>query len=473
MSESTLEPDETIPVSTIDDPDEKRAADRRSIRVPVSCWTTDKGEAVGRPEALICQDMSATGVALECETLHRINSLLEAEIHLPGRSDPLVCGLRVIRVETNLVGRHRYRIGANFVGISDADRAFVVEVLKKVNIYSIINEALVVGASDIHLTVGRPPVVRSKGRLYHLRADPVEEGHIKAMMYPLLSEAQIETFERERELDFAFSPSVKSRFRVNLHVQRGFIEASMRSVPTYTQSFTDLGLPKAALERICRMKSGLFLVAGTTGAGKTTTMSSMVDFVNRNLERVVISIEDPIEFTHTGKKSIVKQRELGSDTNSYAEALRRSLRQDPDMIVVGEMLEADGVISALRAAETGHLVISTIHAPDTGQALERLINFFPPEHAATIGQQVSSCLLGILFQALIPGTGRGQVLGTELMICNHAIKNLIREKRFALVDNCIQTGRKAGMYTLRSRLEDLLRKGEIEPETLEEYSRQS
>jgi twitching motility protein PilT len=201
----------------------------------------------------------------------------------------------------------------------------------------------------------------------------------------------------------------------------------------------------------------------------------MVDYVNTALERVVITIEDPIEFIHKSQKSVIKQRELGSDTSSYSEALRRSLRQDPDVIVVGELLDRECVTAALRAAETGHLVITTIHAPDTEQALERIVNMFPPEHADAVSQQLSSCLVGLLFQMLLPctapGESRSQVVATELMIANVAIKNLIRERKYGQIRLVMQTGRKQGMYPLRSHVETLTQRGLIAPEVLSETPR--
>jgi twitching motility protein PilT len=448
---------------------DRRTAQRRSIRIPISCWATDDGRPVGPGQSLVCRDLSATGMAFDARTLYPIDSLLVAEIPLPGRSTPLVTRMRVNRLES-VPGGGSYRIGVLFVDIRPEDRDSIVACLCRSDIYSIVGQGLAQGASDVHLTVGKPPVLRTKGRLLPLEAEPIVEGQIKAMLEPLLNEAQIRYLENQKELDFAFSPSVRSRFRVNLHFQRGFLEATLRSVPTSSSSFEELGLPREAMERFCRAKAGLILIAGTTGSGKTTTMASMVDYINRNLERVVITIEDPIEFTHSSQRSLIKQRELGTDTLSYAEALRRSLRQDPDVIVVGELTDGEGVLSALRAAETGHLVISTIHAPDAEQSIERLVNLFPPEHGAGLCQQLASCLLGILHQVLIPGREGNQLLGTELLICNHAIRNLIRERRFAQIHNCIQTGRNHGMYTLQSRLEQLHQEGLIDQAVLRKYA---
>jgi twitching motility protein PilT len=448
---------------------DKRAAERRAIRVPVVCWSALNGRPDDSGFHFISHDLSTTGLSFESRIPYAIDSPLVAEIYLPGKGSPVATRLRVTRIET-VLGKEGYLVGTRFVEIQEEDRDRILATLDKVDLYSIIRDAVSVGASDLHLSVGRPPVVRVGGKLHHLKSNPVDDGQIKAMMYPLLSAKQTADLENGLELDFAFSPGVKTRFRVNLHYQKGFLEAALRAVPAYSKSFEELGLPPDSLERLCRTRAGLILVAGTTGSGKTTTVSSMVDFINRHLERVIITIEDPVEFTHNSRKSIIKQRELGTDTRSYAEALKRTLRQDPDVIVVGELLDRDGVTAALRAAETGHLVISTVHAPDSAQAIERIVNLFPPEHSVALSQQIASCLIGILFQVLIPTRERKRVLATELLLSNHAVQNLIREQRYTQLPNCIQTGRGTGMYTLQSRLDELVRKGVIDDSVVREFA---
>jgi len=327
-------------------------------------------------------------------------------------------------------------------------------------------------ASDLHLTIGRPPLVRRRGRILMMAAEPLEAGQVEAMLYPLLNSHQIEHFEKKKELDFAFSPDIHSRFRVNMHFQKGYVEAALRSIPTDIRTFSELGLPAKAIEKLCREKSGLILIAGTTGAGKTTTMMSMMDFINATFERVIVTIEDPIEYTLKSRKSIIKQRELGSDTLSYGEALKHVLRQDPDVVGVGELLDGNCLSAAMRAAETGHLVVSTVHAPNTTAAIERVINFFPPEHAPGMRQQLSSCLLGILFQVLLPRKDKGgHVVATEFLANNTAMKNLIREGRYALMENVLQTGREQGMYKLKDNLKELYGKGLISEEDVESFGK--
>jgi len=382
------------------------------------------------------------------------------DIYLPGIEKPISCEVSVVRVEA-VVNRDEYLVGTVFSKISPEDQKTIGKAIGKMNIYLLLESALQGGASDLHLTIGRPPMVRRDGRILPMAAEIIEPGQVEAMLYPLLTAEQIAFFEKTKELDFAFSPTLDSRFRVNMHWQKGFIEAALRNIPREIKSFAELTLPVDAMKKFCSQKSGLILIAGTTGAGKTTTMSSMVDYINTEMELVIITIEDPIEYTFKSYKSIIKQRELGSDTASYSEALKRVLRQDPDVICVGELLDGECMMAAMRAAETGHLVISTIHAPNTIQAIERAINFFPPEHAGNICQQLSSCLRGILFQVLLPGKQGGRVLATELMINNNAMKNLIREGKYSYMVNVLQTGRSIGMYPLTQNIKGLLAKNLI------------
>ena len=451
----------------MDDPKSKRRNPRRKIRVPILCWESEDRKKTGRGKEIISRDISVDGIGFYAEKIYAIGTLLHFEIYLPGKEKPVSCEIEVIRVES-LFNREDYLVGAIFRKIAADDISAVAKAIGNMNIYLLLESALQGGASDLHLTVGRPPMVRLDGRILPMAADVIENGQVEAMLYPLLTQAQIETFQQKRELDFAFSPTLNSRFRVNLHWQKGFVEAALRNIPTKVSTFEELGLPMPQIGRFCQEKSGLFLIAGTTGSGKTTTMSSMVQYLNTQREMVIVTIEDPIEYTFKSQKSIIKQRELGSDTVSYAEGLKHVLRQDPDVICVGELLDGECLLAAMRAAETGHLVISTIHAPSTTQAIERVVNFFPPEHKMNICQQLSSSLNGIIYQALLPGLKGGRVLATELLINNNAMSNLIREAKYNHIGNVLQTGRSLGMYPLKHNLNQLLEKGLVSQEATEE-----
>lgn len=433
---------------------EKRATDRRSICIPMLCWEL-RGEKPSGPNIQISsKDLSETGLAFHSDALYPIGTELHMELFMPGRSAPVVAKLEVIRVEV-VLGRSNYLIGAKFTEITSEERIFVATYIKSVNLHGILNEAVNQNASDVHLTVGRPPILRVQGRIRTMELPNIVDGQIKAMIFPLLRDAQIDLFEQNRELDFAFSPSVESRFRVNLHQQKGFMEAAIRRISTTIRTMKELLLPVEILENWCSLRSGLILIAGKTGGGKTTTLASMIEYVNTAFEKVVITIEDPIEYIHTPKQCVIKQRELGSDTDSYAQALRHTLRQDPDIIVVGEILDSDTMLSAMRATESGHLVISTIHASDSVQALERIVSMFPPEQFNVIAQQLSNSLSGIMCQALLPGRHEELVLATEILINTPAIRNMIREGRFGQIHSYLETGGQSGMHTMESEIKRL------------------
>jgi twitching motility protein PilT len=447
---------------------ERRIATRRNVYIPLLCWELVNEKPSGPNIQIFIKDMSESGVAFKSQAIYQIGTVLQAEIYMPGRGRPIVTRLKVARVEA-LVGEEKFLIGAAFTEMGADDRNYIASSLEGLNLYKILAASKEINASDIHLTVGRPPICRIQGRIQFLGGTPIVEGQIKAMVFPLLNAAQVTFFENNKELDFAFSPTVDTRYRVNLHIQKGFLEAAIRAIPASTRNFKKLNLPYDQLERLCREKSGLILISGKTGSGKTTTLTSMIDYINNNLEKVIITIEDPVEYVHTSNKSILKQREIGSDTASYAEALKHTLRQDPDIIIVSELLDSESILSAIRAAETGHLVIATIHAPDSAQTMERILNLFPPEHSANICNQIASCLIGILFQMLLPDTKGNLTLATELLISTSAIRANIRDGKFSQLGSYIQTGSNVGMYTLESSLQKLYDAGVIDSKTFQAY----
>jgi len=447
---------------------ENRKNPRRKIRIPVFCWETDDEKKMGRGKEIVSKDLSADGIAFYSAHIYPIGTIMLIDIYLPSRKDPVSCKLKVICLEA-IARKEEYIIGAALVGLIPEDRMLIATAVEKMDLYLLLESMLVGGASDLHLTVGRPPIVRRDGRILPMAAEIIEEGQVEAMLYPLLKQEQIQSFEENKELDFAFSPDVNSRFRVNMHQQKGYVEATLRSIPTTIKRFEELNLPVETMRKLSCTKNGLILIVGTTGAGKTTTMSSMVDFINRTQDRVVITIEDPIEYTFKSQKSIIKQRELGTDTRSYAEALKRALRQDPDVICVGEILDKDCLGLAMRAAETGHVVISTMQAPDTISVIERIINFFPPDHVISMRQQLSSCLVGIVAQKLLPSKRGGQVAATEVFINTSAMQNIIREGKYIQMGNILQTGRSLGMHTFENSVKELRAQGLIDDQTLQDF----
>lgn len=320
-------------------------------------------------------------------------------------------------------------------------------------------------ASDLHLTEHEPPILRIDGQLRRLELPPCSREEIKAIIYQLLTDEQQVEFERALELDFAYSQPGMDRFRVNVHRQRGSIEAAFRHVPNIIPRLEDLGVPSILME-LARRPNGLVLITGPTGMGKTTTLAALVDLINSERESLIISIEDPIEFLHSNKRSIVKQREILYDTHSFAGALTHILRQDPDVIVIGEMRDLETISTALTAAETGHLVLATLHTPSAPQTLERIIDVFPPTQQTQIRLQLANCLQGIVAQLLLPRANElGMVLATEVLVATPAVRNNIREYQIEQIPSLMQTGARYGMVTMDKSISQLYKSKLITRET--------
>jgi len=316
-------------------------------------------------------------------------------------------------------------------------------------------------ASDLHITENSPPVLRIDGKLVLTDHKPLIKEELKKSIYAILSDNQKEKFERDKELDFSLAMEGMERFRVNVHIQKGSVEAAFRRIPQYVPSIHDLGLPPAIID-FARRPIGLVLITGPTGSGKTTTLASMIEVINQERACMIMCIEDPIEYVHKNKKAVIKQREVYSDTLSFAEALKRCLRQDPDVIVVGEMRDLETISTALTAAETGHLVLATLHTPDAPQTIERIIDVFPSHQQQQVRIQLSACLQGVASQILLPhASGQGRVLASEILVVTPAIRNLIRERSVEQIPTSIQTGIQYGMHTMDMSLKLLFEEGLI------------
>ena len=316
-------------------------------------------------------------------------------------------------------------------------------------------------ASDLHLTEAEPPILRIDGRLHRTELPTLTRDASKKMIYGVLTDTQKEMFERDLELDFSLALPGLDRFRVNVHLQKGSVEAAFRRIPLEIPSVEQLGLPPVCLD-LARKPNGLVLVTGPTGVGKTTTLAAMIDLINNERECLMMTIEDPIEFIYTNKKAVIKQREVYSDTHSFADALRHCLRQDPNIIVVGEMRDLETISTTLTAAETGHLVFATLHTPDAPQTIERIIDVFPPYQQAQVKLQLADCLQGVMSQLLVPhASGQGRVLVSEIMIATPGIRNLIREQEIEQIPTLMQTGSQYGMRTMDKNLKEFYQKGLI------------
>jgi len=327
-------------------------------------------------------------------------------------------------------------------------------------------------SSDLHLTVGRPPVIRLGGRLRSLETKTLAPEDTTALMKAITPEQNQQELQEEGGTDFGFSFGDGARFRVAVFKQKGNIAIVLRLIPSRFMTFDEIGLP-AVCRALCRRPRGMFLVTGPTGSGKTTTLATMLDYINGTQERHIITIEDPIEYYHTHKKCVLNQRNVGVDVPSFSEALRRVLRQDPDVILVGELRDLETIEAAVRAAETGHLVFSTLHTTGCQGTITRITDAFPPNQQEQIRVQLSTNLIATLSQALLPRIPKGRVAAYEFMVTTPAIANLIRENKVYRIDSAIQTGKKFGMQLLDEHLWQLYDKGLIAAEDAIDQSRNS
>jgi twitching motility protein PilT len=328
------------------------------------------------------------------------------------------------------------------------------------------------GASDLHITVGRPPTIRIDGRLRSLETKVLDADDTTGLMKSITPEMNQQELQEVGGTDFGFAFGENARFRVAIFKQKGTIAMVLRLIPSRLLSFEEIGLPKICAA-LCRRPRGMFLVTGPTGSGKTTTLATMIDYINSNFDHHIVTVEEPIEFVHKHKKSIVNQRAVGIDVPSFSECLRRVLRQDPDVILVGELRDLETIEAAIRAAETGHLVFSTLHTTGCQGTVTRIIDVFPPNQQEQIRVQLAANLIAVLSQALCPlKTGRGRVAAYEFMVITPAIANLIRENKTYRIDSAIQTGKKLGMQLLDDHLWSLFQDGKISKEEMCDKARQ-
>ena len=321
------------------------------------------------------------------------------------------------------------------------------------------------GGSDLHISSNLAPAIRVDGKLKRVEVPPLTPQDVENLLFPMLSNEQRRKLEQDWELDFSYGIEGLSRFRVNFYKDKGNYAAAFRTITATVPSFDQLGLPEV-VKQVAGSPRGLVLVTGPTGSGKSTTLAAMIDHINQTRAEHILTIEDPIEFVHTSKKSVVHQRELGMDTRSFANALKSALREDPDIILVGEMRDFETISLALTAAETGHLVFGTLHTSSASQTVDRIIDVFPQGQQQQIRVQIANSLVAIFAQTLLPktlrdGSKKGRVMAQEILVTNGAISNLIREGKSAQIYSSIQMGSNQGMQTLESALADLCNKGVV------------
>ena len=338
------------------------------------------------------------------------------------------------------------------------------------DIKAILYEAVRKGASDLHITVGLPPTLRWMGKLVCLGQTPLSANDTETLAAGLMTQDQETKLYQTRELDFTYALEDSHRFRVNIYFQRGHIGIAVRMIPQEIPSPQEIELTPEVVA-LTHLKNGLVLVTGPTGSGKSTTLAALINHINKNYNKHIITIEDPVEFVYKNEKSMINQREVGSDTHSFGNALKSVLREDPDVILVGEMRDLETITATLTIAETGHLAFATLHTNDVSQTIDRIIDVFPPHQQSQIRMVLSVVLKGIICQQLLPtADGSGRVAAREILFCDTAIGNIIREGKTQQIASRIQTGGGLGMRTLDADIQRLLEANLISYETAQEYS---
>jgi len=323
-----------------------------------------------------------------------------------------------------------------------------------VNLRDLLETMIKQGASDLHLTVGTPPQLRIDGKLQPLPLDPLVSEETKKLAYSVMNEKQRKGFEEKGELDLSFGVENLSRFRANVFTQRGNVAAAIRQIPFEIKGFTELGLPKV-IEEFGELPRGLVLVTGPTGSGKSTTLAAIIDKINRERHDHILTVEDPIEYLHRHQNCLVNQREVYADTPSFASALKYALREDPDVVLIGEMRDLETISAALSIAETGHLAFATLHTNSCAESINRIVDVFPTDQQEQVRVTLSFVLQAVVSQTLIPRVGGGRVLAMEIMVCTPAIRALIRDDKVHQIYSLMQAGQKYGMITLNQSLAEL------------------
>lgn len=400
--------------------------------------------------SVISTDVSSKSIAFKDQNQIPIGTSLSAEILLPTLSKPLKIKGSIKRIEEVQAGQE-YIYALVFEEVDKATQSALESYIQATDINQILRAAASKNASDLHLVVGHPPVYRVEGELIPADSYPLSAEELKSMIYSVLSDKQIEAFNTDLELDFAYTIPEGSRFRGNIHLDKGNIEAAFRVIPSEVRSAQDLGLPPV-MEMLAKKKKGLILLCGPSGSGKSTTLTTLIDMINKNRKCLIVSIEDPIEYLHKSKKSIIKQREVGIDTLSFAAALKHVLRQDPNVILVGEMRDLESIAVVVTAAETGHLVLSTLSATDAVEAINRIIDVYPKDQQEQVRNQIAGCLQAVIVQALVPAKNGRRVLATEVLVVTSAIKSLIANGQLSQIVGYMEAGANEGMHLLDGSL---------------------
>lgn len=412
-------------------------------------------------------NVSSESVLFEAVEQIPLGARIEAEIVVPSTTRAIQFKgsiKRIEKVETSFSAKDKFLHAVAFDEIEREFKEALERFVQVTDIDSILRLAIKKEASDVHLVANQPPVFRILGELVPVDTAPLPAGSLRKMILSIMTERQRVSFEQNLELDFSYLLTEGTRFRVNVHLEKGNTEAAFRIIPVQIKTVAELGLPPI-VEELARKRKGLIIVTGPAGSGKSTTLAAMVDLINRERRCMVISIEEPIEYVYKSKASIIKQREVGLDTLSFASALKHTLRQDPNVILVGEMRDLESISMAITAAETGHLVLATLHTADTVECINRIIDVYPAEQQSQVASQLTASLEGIIAQLLLPRKdGEGRVVATEVLLITPAVRNLMRTRRYDQIYSYIESGSQYGMQSMDDSLLKLVQSDLIDLE---------
>lgn len=447
---------------------EKRRGTRIPLNLKVEYSLADVPDCPVRETST--NNLSAGGVQLILSEPLPITTTLRLSIHSPRLLSPIVTTNRVVWVKEITPG-HAYEIGTSFEKIHAKDLEFVKKWTETVDLDAILATLIKKNASDMHLVAGHPPMMRVYGELLPVQNKPLTAEEVSGLIDNLLLPEQKERFAKDLELDMSYT-NESGRFRINVHHERGQAAATFRVIPQELKSITELGLPQV-IEELARKPKGLVLVTGPNGSGKSTTLATMIELINKERKKVILSLEEPIEFLYKSKRSIIEQREIGIDSHSFENALKFAVRQDIDVILIGEIRDLASISIALTAAETGHLVLTTLHTLDALSSINRIIDVFPANQQQQVRFQLAETLQGVVSQILLPRADtEGRVVATEVLFCTTAVANLIRRGKNEEIRNFLETGSQHGMHTMDKSLEILYEKGIISKETVLTYAKE-
>ena len=407
-------------------------------------------------------DISYGGLRLFTTDKLPIGAAVDFSLHLGDTLAPLEFSGHVAHISE--AGEEGYVVGIRFGEMDSVTRESLQRLITSIDILQLLSTMIKKEASDLHLSIGRPPLFRKHEKLLPHGEESLSADRIRRMIYSVMDAGQIEQFEKNREANFALTVPDIGRWRVNVHYQQGFVEATYRAIGLKIKSIEHLGLPPVVAD-LARSPSGLVIVAGPAGAGKSTTLAAMINLINNEFDKVIISLEDPIEFLHVGRRSVVKQREVGNDTLSFSSGLKNLLRQDPDVIFIGEVRDRQTLSVALTAAETGHLVLTSLNTSNAMQTIHRVLGLFPPDQRQEAAVQFAASLRGVICQRLIPRpVNDGLAVATEVLVATPAVRAVIRDMKIGQITTLIQTGAAVGMHGMDVSLKRLAQRGIITPD---------